>query len=697
MVTEQQAAQSRSSAPGDKQQNTKPGVDLSMQAAEDQNQASTKGPETLENTCVYSTNDKVEEKKPFEAKKIKSFYDFINTTKQLPRILQLVWSADPGLASFYLVMQILSGLTWVASFWIIKTLVDAIPAIAELHRVSSGSFSVSQLPADVILAFAVLAISWFFQQVSQPITDYCRRHMSDRLKGKIDLMIMDKANSAVDIAVLENPKFYDKLEHLRNDGNYRPIELLLTTARLIQVGITFLSLSIMLASLNFILLIAIVFFATPKIVIHVKHIYEYWAILLGEVPEVRKMRYYMRVLTNNLDGKEVRLFGLGQYFKDRYQHVFEQFLDGRSKIQRKHLFRQSSLAILSATGTICSYAYTVYEAVLGRISIGSLAMYMGAIGQIEYQLGEFAFLLAELYRHALYVVELFEFMEIEPAIKALKTGNSIPLKLPLQTGIEFRNVSFKYPDSDRLILDSVSFTIEPQQTVALVGENGAGKTTIVKLLSRLYEPSSGEILIDGIDITKIDPAVWRLQMAVVFQDYCRFQLNVHENIGIGNLKELNNKEAVKAAAELGGAAPVVAKLPRGYDTILGKAFENDAVGVELSGGEWQKIALSRAFMRSAKNGANSSNISGRAQLLILDEPTASLDVQSEADVYSKFHDLTTDTMALLITHRFSTVRIADKILVLEHGKIIEEGSHEKLISSAGSYSQLYNLQAERYK
>lgn len=624
----------------------------------------------------------------FVQREIKTLNDVIEMTLKIPRVIALVWEAHPHLAFIFVLDQIISGLAPLASVWVLKTLVDNIPAFVQQHGASSG-ITLDAIPGNLIFALSVLALSWLAQQVSEPITSYCREQINDELNKRINLKIMDKVNSLIDITILENPKFYDKLQYLQNDLAYRPIQLLSVMSHFIRVSIAVITLGSLLVGLNAWLILVIIVFVAPKVIWSLKHLYEFWEVIGGDVPDLRKMRYYMNVVTNNLDGKEIRLLGLGAYFKQMYEDAFRVFQDRRSSMRKTHLVRNFLLGICAAFGSMIGYGYTVYRALSGQISVGSMAMYLGAIVQIEAQLAELAFIVAELYRHTLYVSELFDFLDVEPVIPIPVPEHCLPIPELITSGIEFRNVFFKYPGSERLVLCGVSFTIGPHQTAAIVGENGAGKTTIVKLLSRLYDPTSGEILVDGIDIRKFDPVEWRRKLAVVFQDYCKYQLTLQENVGVGFVDKLKDISEIESAAERGGAASIAKKLDQGYFTILGKAFEKEAVGVELSGGEWQRVALSRAFMRTA--GTN------RAHLLILDEPTASLDVQSETQTYSRFHELTKDMMGLLITHRFSTIKIADKIIVIENGKVIEEGTHKELMSRESKYSTMFNLQAERYR
>ena len=625
----------------------------------------------------------------------------------IPRVFRLVWNSNPSLALTIMVSEVILGLVPLANVWVFKILFDSVPALIEAAQKSGAPpavsvFSIEQiqaLPQSITTALALIAFCWFAKEALEPVSDYCREQLNDCLTRDINLLIMNKTSGTIDISILESPKFYDHLQRVLNELTFKPIQMLNTVSQIGRAVITLISLAFVLGALSPFLVLFIFLLSAPRTIFNLRKMYDEWDVILGDVPEVRRMRYYTSVLTNNQDAKEIRLFGLGSYFKEEFLSVFSGFQKRRTAVRQKHLGLSVVLAMMSAIGTVFSYIYAVLCSIAGRVSAGSLAMYLGTISQMDQSIAVVMFYMTELYRTTQFVNSLFDFLEIPPAIPPTPAEHITPLPVPLLKGVEFRNVSFKYPGTERLVLDGVSFRIEPGQAIALVGENGAGKTTIVKLLSRLYDPTDGEILVDGIDLRKIDPELWRSQMAVVFQDYCRFHMSVRENIGIGNVPLIENVEAIKNAAEKGGAAAMIERLQNTYNTMLGKMFENESVGTELSGGEWQKIALARAFMRTSNQiqASRTAPQDKQAQLLILDEPTASLDVQSEYDVYCRFHELTADKMALLITHRFSTVRIADKILVLEHGKIIEEGSHDQLINIDSSYAQLYNLQADRYR
>ena len=457
-------------------------------------------------------------------------------------------------------------------------------------------------------------------------------------------------------------------------------------------------------------------------------------------PEVRLMNYLRSVLTGRDAAREVRLFGLGEHFLGRYLATFEQFRRRYAHLRLAQWRDNTALAALSALGSAGAYAYVVLQALSGQITLGGLTFYTGIVGQVRSGISGLVWQTASLYQSNLFINQLFEFLATEPAMPVLPPERARPVPRPLREGIVFRNVAFRYPGTERLVLEDVSFEIRPGQTVALVGENGAGKTTLVKLLARLYDPTAGQILVDAVDLREYDLEAWRRQIGVIFQDFARYHLMVRENVGVGWIEHVDDLAAITRAARFGGADEVVARLPDGYDTILGRQFSMMSSsartvrveeGVDLSGGEWQKIVLARGFMRtggtdgtngmSGTGGTDGTNgMSGTggtdgthstgdtggteaehapegAQLLILDEPTAALDAQAEYNVYRRFHELTRGRASLLISHRFSTVKMADHIVVIEHGRVTEQGSHEELVALGGRYAELFEMQAERYR
>ncbi len=660
-----------------------------------------------------------------------------------PRVFKLIWKSHPRFTIVLVGSNLLLGLAPMAEMWTVKLIIDAVA-----QCVKAGEFSGTK-QAQMFALLTVLALIRLVSNSMEPTVRLVQEQLGDHLVRDINLMILRKANSLVDISVFENPTFHDKLTRAQNEATYRPLTILANVTMMSRSCIGLLSMICVLASFQPWLAVAVIALAMPNLIFQFKMQYETWAIQNFEIPEVRKMRYFADVLTRVETASEIRLFNLGDIFINKYADKFSEFQKSHAKMRSRHWLMNFILANVAALGLVASYSYVVFSALRNIISLGSLSMYLTATTQIEMQLESIIWALAQLYQGNLFINNMFEFLEVQSPVvlAAADRAKAVPAKL--KEGIRFENVSFKYPDSDRSVFENLSFELKAGQSVALVGENGAGKTTIVKLLARLYEPASGRILVDGVDLREYDLTTWRASLSVIFQNYARFCISARENIGIGNVAFVNDVQRIEAAAKRGSATPVIDKLPEKYETILGKWFSSDK-GTELSGGEWQKIALARAFMRSGTvdgeaDGAGNINgkgdgdserkveedserkvdgqserkvdgqserkvdgpevinpdvlasIVGEAQLLILDEPTSALDAQAEYDIYLRFSELTRGKTTFLISHRFSTVKMADIVLVLEKGSIIEQGSHDALIAENGEYARLYNLQADRYK
>ena len=389
---------------------------------------------------------------------------------------------------------------------------------------------------------------------------------------------------------------------------------------------------------------------------------------------------YLRYLGASKDGaKENKLFGLSAYLTGRFERLATEISYQNVALARRRLVAGSLLSTLSIIGYYGAYLYVIWETIQGRLSIGTLTFLAAAIASAIQNLQLVFSTFSGIADQSLFLSDLLEFFAVKPTLQS--KPNAIKAPRPIQRGYEFRDVSFAYPGTSRLVLDHLNFKLEPGQRVALIGENGGGKTTIVKLLSRLYDPTAGAVLLDGIDLREYDLQDLSSQIAVIFQDFMRYDMTVRDNIAIGRIQDGNNLQDVVNASKKSMAHSVVEKLSRGYEQMLGRRFDG---GVDLSGGEWQRLALARAYLRNA-------------QVLILDEPTAALDAKAEFEVFQKFADLTQGKMALLISHRFSTVKMAERIMVLEDGKITEEGPHHELIARGGRYSELFELQASSYR
>jgi ATP-binding cassette subfamily B protein len=462
-----------------------------------------------------------------------------------------------------------------------------------------------------------------------------------------------------------------------------PFILIDTTAHLVSLVGTL----ALLARLHPLAIVVTLATAFPQLIAQARHsnlIFKLWT---GRAPAERMVNYLSDLLVEREAIKEVRLFGLQSLFLARFREYGRQFADETRKLVFSYE-RTNSLAVLfSVAGMALIWAFAIMQAALARITVGDLALVFQAAAQVQSGLSSLFRTLGMFYEHSLFMGNLYGFLELSPdAIDGALTHpqpgtvqHHVPR--PIRQGVELCNVSFRYPETDRFVLHDVSFTIHPQTAVAIVGENGAGKTTLIKLLTRLYDPTEGVILLDGRDLRTYDLADLRSQIGVIFQDFVRYHLTARENIGFGQLEYVDDVERVAQAADRGGAAPVISKLADGYATVLGRTFENS---VDLSGGEWQKLALGRAFMRDS-------------QVLILDEPTAALDALAEYEVYRRFAELTAGRTTVFISHRFSTVRMAQQILVLADGHLIESGNHAELMARKGRYAEMFNVQAERYQ
>jgi ATP-binding cassette subfamily B protein len=415
----------------------------------------------------------------------------------------------------------------------------------------------------------------------------------------------------------------------------------------------------------------------PQIVVSSQYGREIWITLFENSPQARKMQYYTSLMLTDTYAKEVRLFQLGAFFMQLYGQAFQSLHQSMGHLRGKQAFWSSSLAILSTLGNGFSFYWVVKQAFRGLLSPGSVLLFVQSLTYFQNSLERFVSHWLDLFENIIYMQQFFNFLDSPTPMVLNIPGEKIPT--PIRAGITFEQVDFHYPDG-RLALKDISFTLYPGQTVAIVGENGAGKTTLVKLLTRLYDPTTGRIMVDGIDLRDLNLEQWRRQIAGVFQDFGHYSLTLGENIALGNLAALEHREILRYAVEKADIVKLVDDFPSGEDTQLGKQFG----GTELSGGQWQKLALARAFVRK------------EAQLLLLDEPTAALDPRSECDFYLRFVELAEGKTTILITHRLASVRMADRILVLKDGHLIEDGTHQELLQLGGEYTALWNMQVEQY-
>lgn len=589
----------------------------------------------------------------------------------VPRVLRLVWETHRGLTLSMGILTLFQSAIPAMQVWLAGQLLQA---VVDGVRAGGNEAAVRRIVILAVVQFLILAGS----SLLDTLRNITQQLLQDRTANRVQLMIMEHANQ-LDLSFFEDAKFYDQLQQAQREATFRPVGMVSGVFSLVRTLLTFLSMIALLVQLGPLLAVVALIAPIPAFIASTRYGWQGYQQMRRQSPERRLMGYLTNLLTTDTYNKEVKLFTLGDFFARRYREISLKFIqENQGLILRRYLagFAWGALTILASGGT---YLYVALLAVRGTINIAGLTVFTQAAQQVQ---GNFQGLLAGLagmYENTLYLNTLFELLAFKPKIRAPE--HPIPVSRAFTRGIEFRNVTYRYPGRDEPVLRNVSFTIEPGETIALVGRNGAGKTTIVKLLTRLYDPDEGQILIDGVDIREYDPAELRREIGVIFQDYVTYFLSAGENIGVGRLEALADRERIADAAEKSGADGVIARLPQGFDTTLGKWFDQ---GHQLSGGEWQKIALARAFMRDA-------------QILILDEPTAALDAQAEYEIFARMKELTADKTALFISHRFSTVRLADRIMVLEHGEIIENGTHDELLLLDGRYAELFNLQAASYR
>ena len=597
----------------------------------------------------------------------------------LPRVLTLVWNTHAGFTLAMGILSIIRGFTPAISIWITKLVIDSVVSAIKTQ-------DVGPVVALVLLQLGVEMINRLLTTFSNIV----QQLLQERVSNRIQVMILDKANT-LDLAFFENPEFYDKLRQAAEQSTFRPVAMISQTFDLGRTIITFFSMIFLMLGLEWWLAIVALLVPIPAFIADSRYGWIGYQRMRRQSPERRKMTYYNNVMTTDQYNKEIKLFNLGSFFIDQYRTLANKFYEENKLILvRRYVtnFFWNGLTVVANAGI---YLYVALQAVNGRISLGGLTLYTQTAAQVGQSFNSILSGISSTYENNLFVGTLFEFLEYQPRVTSPKepqpmnvNGNGTGNTNRKGLDIEFRNVSFTYPGKDpetQAALRNVSFTIQEGEAVALVGRNGAGKTTLVKLLTRLYDPDGGEILMGGRNIKEYDLHELREQVGVIFQDYVTYFMSARENIGVGRLAEMENQELVANAAHKSGADAVIGKLPKGYDTTLGRWFDE---GVQLSGGEWQKIALARAFMRDAR-------------ILVLDEPTSSLDAQAEYEVFSNFRELTKGKTAIFISHRFSTVRLADRIFVIENGNILENGSHQELMALDGRYAELFNLQAEAYR
>jgi ATP-binding cassette subfamily B protein len=600
---------------------------------------------------------------------LKGLGDVFGYTRQA---LGLVWSTSRRLTVALALLTLLAGVLPAAIAYVGARIVDAVVAAVQMQA-AAGAADLSTVLGYVALEGLLVAA---LAAVQRGLST-CQSLLRAQLGQRVNEMILQKALT-LDLRHFEDSEFYDKLTRARREASTRPLALVMSSFGLVQNGIALLSFGTLLAQFSPWAVAVLLLAGLPSFVAEAKFSGDAFRLFRWRSPETRMQMYLETVIAREDHAKEVKLFELGPRLLDRYRGIFRKvFREDRALTIRRDTWG-FFLGLVSTGAFYAAYAWVAVSAVRGEITLGQMTMYVLLFRQGQSAVSSMLSAIGGMYEDNLYLSTLYDYLDT-PVTAA--TGTAVAGAEP-GTGLSFEHVHFTYPGATETAVRDVSFTLRPGESLALVGENGSGKTTLIKLLTRLYAPDSGRITLDGTDLADWDPATLRRRIGVIFQDFARYQLKVGENIGAGDVTHFEDERRWRAAAGLGMAAPFIEELPAGYSTQLGKWFKD---GRELSGGQWQKIALSRAFMRED------------ADILVLDEPTAAMDARAEAQVFEQFQALARQRMVILISHRFSTVRMADQILVIEGGRVLERGSHEQLMQLAGPYASLFALQARGYR
>jgi ATP-binding cassette subfamily B protein len=594
---------------------------------------------------------------------------FFGVFRYSQRALELVWSTNRGLTIALAVLTLVAGVLPASVAYVGSLIVDAVAKGMQAARAADPAHVIELVVLEGTLIAAIAA--------AQRGLSLCQSLLRAQLGQRVNVMILEKALT-LDLQHFEDSEFYDKLTRARREASTRPLSLVTRTFGLVQNGISLVSYGALLSHFSPWAVVVLLVAGLPAFVAETKFSGDAFRLFRWRSPETRMQIYLETVLAREDHAKEVKLYGLGPRLLERYRDIFRRlYKEDRALTIRRDVWG-FGLGLIGTVSLYAAYAWIAVSTVRRLITLGQMTMYVSLFRQGQAAVSAILSAIGGMYEDNLYLSTLYEYLETQVPEP---TGTALAGPHP-EDGIRFEDVSFTYPGAEQPALEHVSLHLRPGASLALVGENGSGKTTLIKLLTRLYQPTSGRILLDGRDLTEWDEQALRQRIGVIFQDFTRYQMVVGENVGAGDERYFEDEARWREAAEKGMASEFIDTLPARYQTQLGKWFKD---GRELSGGQWQKIALSRAFMRT------------RADILVLDEPTAAMDAQAEADIFEHFRQLAKDRITILISHRFSTVRMADQIAVLAHGRIVECGSHEELMRLNGRYAHLFTLQARGYR
>jgi ATP-binding cassette subfamily B protein len=592
--------------------------------------------------------------------------------KHLPALVRLVFQTHRGYTVAIMALRAVRSLIPVAVLWIGKLIIDGVIAAGAAVQLGQTP-DWWHLAGLVALELGIAVVGEGLARLSSLLESL----LGDLFANRLSVRLMQHA-ATLDLAQFEDSETYDHLERARRQtvGRIGLFALLLSTA---QDLVTLASLAaVLLVQLPWLLLLLTIA-VLPAFLGEAHFASLGYSLLFQWTPERRLLDYLRYMGASDESAKEVKLFGLSDFLVGRYAKLSAEFYEANKRLAVRRNIISTLLVTIGTLGYYGAYAVIIYRTVLGGFSIGTLTFLAGSFRASRDLIQRVLLALSNIYEQSLYLSDLFTFFDVKPSVASKPGARAVPR--PIKTGFRFTNVGFRYPGSDRWAVRGLTFDFQPDERIALVGENGAGKTTLVKLLARLYDPDEGQIQLDGVDLRDYDLASLRQNIGVIFQDFVRYDFILRENIGVSQIEALDDDARIREAARRSLADSVAGRVAKGYDQMLGRRFDG---GVELSGGEWQKVALGRAYMREA-------------QVLILDEPTASLDARAEYEVFLRFAELTKGRMAVLISHRFSTVRMAERILVLQGGELVDQGTHEELVARAGLYAELFSLQAAGYR